>query len=395
MTLSCDVLVIGGGISGTFAAISAAREGANTILVEKEEYLGGTGYAGMLQHICGLYLNADSVPAETLNGGMVREFVNGLQQKEKQGVQKIGQVYVLPYDPEDLLSLLLSLCEKENRLELLRGHNAAAVNAGEGIVHSITVAGPNVDLTIVPAVVIDCSGDAVVAAMAGADFELSSPEERQLAGFTVRLDNLKNVNETLSIKVPYHLRVGVERGLLPDTLRFTTFTPAELFAQGYCKINVQSEAVPSDREAAKKLVETMLQYLADAIPEFKDARIIDTALKFCEREGKRIVGEYTLTAEDVLEGRKFSDAVAKNAWPIELWDSRKGTVYKYLPRGEYYEIPFRCLKPKGFTNLLSAGRCISVTHEALGSTRVMGACMALGEQAGKAAVHKVKYGKYS
>ena len=101
-----------------------------------------------------------------------------------------------------------------------------------------------------------------------------------------------------------------------------------------------------------------------------------------------------LTKEDVLSARKFPDGVVKNAWPIELWDRTKGTIYKYVPRGEYYEIPFRCLMVSGITNLLTAGRCISVTHEALGSTRVMGTCMALGEQAGKAAAYRVRNGKY-
>jgi hypothetical protein len=113
-----------------------------------------------------------------------------------------------------------------------------------------------------------------------------------------------------------------------------------------------------------------------------------------EREGRRVRGEYTLTKDDVLLARKFSDGIVKNAWPIELWDRLKGTVYKYVPRGDYYEIPLRCLMVRNIANLLTAGRCISVTHEALGSTRVMGACMALGDQAGKAAAYRVKNGKY-
>jgi hypothetical protein len=96
----------------------------------------------------------------------------------------------------------------------------------------------------------------------------------------------------------------------------------------------------------------------------------------------------------VLLARKFSDGIVKNAWPIELWYRLKGTVYKYVPRGDYYEIPLRCLMVRNIANLLTAGRCISVTHEALGSTRVMGACMALGDQAGKAAAYRVKNGKY-
>ena len=72
---------------------------------------------------------------------------------------------------------------------------------------------------------------------------------------------------------------------------------------------------------------------------------------------------------------------------------KEGTVYKYVKPGDYYEIPFRCLKARGFHNLLLAGRCISVTHEALGSTRVMGTCISLGEEAGLAAAYYVKQGR--
>jgi hypothetical protein len=86
--------------------------------------------------------------------------------------------------------------------------------------------------------------------------------------------------------------------------------------------------------------------------------------------------------------------VTKNAWPVELWDRDKGTIYTYVPRGDYYEIPFRCLQVKGISNLLTAGRCISVTREALGSTRVMGSCISLGEQAGRAAAYWVRNGSY-
>ena len=84
----------------------------------------------------------------------------------------------------------------------------------------------------------------------------------------------------------------------------------------------------------------------------------------------------------------------KNAWPIELWDRSRGTIYRYPPRGDYYEIPFRCLSVPGVANLLTAGRCISVTHAALGSTRVMGSCLALGEMSGRAAAYYAANGKF-
>ena len=106
------------------------------------------------------------------------------------------------------------------------------------------------------------------------------------------------------------------------------------------------------------------------------------------------MGYYQLTVEDILSARIFPDGVVKNAWPVELWDQDRGTVYRYLPEGSCHEIPFRCLTVRGITNLLTAGRCISVTREALGSTRVMGICLALGEQAGKAAAHYAAHGRF-
>jgi hypothetical protein len=138
----------------------------------------------------------------------------------------------------------------------------------------------------------------------------------------------------------------------------------------------------------------MLACLSRSLPAFREARIDGASLKVLDREGRRITGAYTLTEDDILSARKFHDGIVKNSWPIELWDKAKGTVYRYLSRGDYYEIPLRCLVVKGIANLLTAGRCISVTHAALGSTRVMGTCMALGEQAGLAAAYHIRNGKY-
>jgi hypothetical protein len=88
----------------------------------------------------------------------------------------------------------------------------------------------------------------------------------------------------------------------------------------------------------------------------------------------------------VLEGRRFPDGAVKNAWPVEMWDPVKGPLLRYLVPGNYYEIPRGCLRTRKIRNLLCAGRCISVSREALGSTRVMGPCMALGQAAAEDAV---------
>jgi hypothetical protein len=395
MNTTCDVLVIGAGVAGIAAAVAAARGGARTILLERERYLGGTGYAGLFQHICGLYLNADGVPTETLNPGISREITELLSKASpNRTIKKIGQVYVLPYTRDDLQAVLTALCSREKDLAILRGNSVVSVTMENNGIRAAAVEGLHETQVIAPAMVLDCSGGGSIAAMAGAPFDLSPKDERQLAGFVVRVKGLKNIDESLAIKVPYALAQAVKQGILPPDIKLTTFSPGDVADEGFCKMSISSTDEATGTVKARTDADAAIRYLASVLPAFDSASIADTSLKVLEREGRRVVGEYMLTKEDVLSARKFPDGVVKNAWPIELWDRVKGTIYKYVPRGEYYEIPFRCLMVSGITNLLTAGRCISVTHEALGSTRVMGTCMALGEQAGKAAAYRVRNGKY-
>jgi hypothetical protein len=393
--MECDVLVIGGGVAGAMAAVAASRSGARTVLVERDPFLGGTGYAGMFRHLCGLYLNGDDAPTETLNAGLVREVVHLLHRAAPQRkVQKIGQVYVLPIDREDLRSVLHSLCSAEKKLTVFLDTTAVDVDLKQGTVRSVGLGASGERSSVEAGMVIDCSGDGAVAALAGASFEVSSGESLQLAGYTLHIKGLENADELLSIKVPYHLARLAQSGALVPSLRFTTFTLGDDPGEGFLKLSIDGTATPERDKKAKANAVAVHQYLAGVLPAFKNSSILGSSPKVLDREGRRVLGEYRLTEEDVLSARKFPDGVVKNAWPVELWDRNKGTVYKYVPRGEYYEVPFRCLLVRGIANLLTAGRCISVTHEALGSTRVMGACMALGEQAGRAAAYWVENGKY-
>jgi hypothetical protein len=290
--------------------------------------------------------------------------------------------------------VLTALCSSEKNIAVLRNTAAVAVTMRSPGIECIIVEGPDGEQTISPRVVIDCTGTGEIAALSGADFDLSSPEERQLAGFTLHIKGLQGADDALALKVPYHLAQAVKQGEFAPAVRFTTFSPGDAADEGYCKMSIDAGEGPHREEQTRKDAAAVHAYLASVIPAFQGSSIARTSLKVLEREGRRVRGEYTLTKDDVLSARKFTDGIVKNAWPIELWDRVKGTVYKYVPRGDYYEIPFRCLMVRNVSNLLTAGRCISVTHDALGSTRVMGACMALGEQAGKAAAYRVRNGKY-
>ena len=124
---------------------------------------------------------------------------------------------------------------------------------------------------------------------------------------------------------------------------------------------------------------------------FEHAYLQQTAAQIGVRESRRIRGDYTLTAEDVLGARKFPDGIARCAYPIDIHNpAGSGTIIRSGPKGDHYEIPLRCLLPQGIDNLLVAGRCVSATHEAQASLRVMPQCFAMGEAAGVAAALAVR-----
>jgi hypothetical protein len=137
---------------------------------------------------------------------------------------------------------------------------------------------------------------------------------------------------------------------------------------------------------SRRQVSQIAAFLKRDVPGFERAYLQMTGTQVGVRETRRIVGEYVLTAEDVLGARKFEDCVARGSYPVDIHDpDGGGTILKHLPPGESYDIPYRCLVPLKIDNLLVAGRPISSTHEAHSSLRVMPIACAVGEAAGTAA----------
>ncbi|MEK7375577.1 MAG: FAD-dependent oxidoreductase, partial [Candidatus Margulisiibacteriota bacterium] len=142
----------------------------------------------------------------------------------------------------------------------------------------------------------------------------------------------------------------------------------------------------------RKQAENLFNFLRSTVPGFENCALSNVACQAGIRESRRIKGKYILTADDVTEGHKFEDAVARCNYPIDIHDPKTGasTVFKKLGPGIFYEIPFRCLIPKKIDKLLVTGRAVSATHEALSSLRIMPTCMALGQAAGVACALAVK-----
>ncbi|WP_338131358.1 FAD-dependent oxidoreductase [Cohnella rhizosphaerae] len=136
----------------------------------------------------------------------------------------------------------------------------------------------------------------------------------------------------------------------------------------------------------RKQVLMVAEFMQRRLPGFERASISGVGAQIGVRETRRIDGLYTLQAEDVVQGRRFSDVIARSGYPIDIHDpSGKGVTAAWVQGDGAYDIPFRCLLPKRIDNLVVGGRCISTSHEALATTRLTPSCMATGQAAGTAA----------
>jgi glycine/D-amino acid oxidase-like deaminating enzyme len=417
-----DVLVVGGGNAGCAAALAAARTGARTMLVERYGFLGGTATAAMV----GPWMTFHS-GTERIVGGIAQEIVERLiALGGSPGHIPDSSDYVptiTPFDPEIHKALLFDLMRESNVRLLLHALVVGAVRDARGAVRGATFATVGGPRTIRAQRTIDATADAFVAAAAGCElpqgdergrvqpsslmFRLShvdmdavaayvrdhpdqmrtslAPQERNAAALTAvaglyelwhraQADGVGVPREVVSFFIspyPDEVTVNMTRVVDIDPLDPDDLTRAEIEARGQ----------------AMRLV----TFFRERVPGFAHARIAATATQIGVRESRRIVGEYTLTRDDILERRTFDDAVARSSYPIDIHNpSGSGTTTHRLPPGTSYEIPYRCLVPRTIDDLLVAGRCISTTHEALASTRLTPTVMTLGQAAGTAAALSVR-----
>jgi hypothetical protein len=144
---------------------------------------------------------------------------------------------------------------------------------------------------------------------------------------------------------------------------------------------------------SRRQMRQIAEFLKQYVPGFEKSYVMQSGVNVGVRETRRIIGDYQLTADDVLSARKFEDAIARGAYPVDIHNpAGTGTVLKRLPPGEAYDIPYRSLLPQKAEGLLVAGRCISGTHEAHSSYRVMPIVMATGQAAGVAAAIAARRG---
>jgi len=408
-----DVIVVGGGPSGCTAAISAAREGAKTLLVEASGALGGCGTIAL-------------VPAWCPFSDKEKIIYRGLAQKVfdacKAGMPHVRPEDVdwVPIDAEHLKRVYDDLVT-ESGAHLLFNTVLSGVDRDEqGRVQALIVSN-KLGLTALRAsVYIDCTGDADLAAWAGVPFQKGDPTGDLMPAthcfVLTNVDEYAYRNTYLSGSVIhgsnpespiYQIVESGKYPLIPDAHICNALIGPETvgFNAGHLwqVDNTDPESVSRALVAGRKLAKQIRDGLAEFCPEaFAASFLCTTAAQVGIRESRRIEGDYTLTAEDYVARRSFPDEIARNCYFIDVHHNAEDSVKNFAKRiegtnltghyqpGESHGIPYRCLLPKGLQNVLVAGRSVSCERIVQGSVRVMPVCLAMGEAAGMAAAHAVK-----
>jgi len=312
-------------------------------------------------------------------------------------------------------ALLLFSCEMKKReaakaqeagvKTLLHSYAVAAIPGKDGLA-GVMVESKSGRQAILAKVIVDATGDGDVAARAGAAYEKGRPEDglMQPMSLEYKVHNLDR-KKARSFLAQHRSRViGAARAegeAIPSFIGAWThknFREDETYLNPDHAFGVDGTSVEDLSRAAmdaRKQIWQSITFSRKYIPGYEHAYLSATASQMGVRETRRIAGEYVLTVEDVLGGRKFDDAVAQYACWIDIHrldpnKDRGPYTGKALKPGTSYDIPYRCLIPAGVENLLVAGRCFSATHEAMASARMIPCCMAMGQAAGTAAALAAK-----
>jgi hypothetical protein len=429
-----DVIVVGGGSAGIASAIAAAKTGAKTMLIESGPFLGGDFISGLPIDGC---MNARG---EWIVGGVIKEL---FQACEKRGgyigpICDYRALWIVCTDP---LAMQFAIVDVVDRypIDVLLYSFANDVEVHSGEIKSISVVNKLGERQYSAKVFVDCTGDGDIAIKAGNPYEQGgeSPQDLQPVSIVYRLENVdtkallnfvRNNPDNVSLGESPWMGGGAGKEELIDMLVrqgyakvfFTGEGPllSQAIADGIISncsmlaitpysverngVSVNSTRLPVDATKTDALsqaivplfsqVDQGVRFLKERVPGFENAYFVGVAPRIGIRETRRLIGDYILNSEDVLESKKRSDGIAKGGHEYDIHGKNKDHIRMQLKDGGSYDIPLGCLLPKELKNVLIAGRNISAERGAHSTARVMGTCMAMGHAAGVAAAMSAKTG---
>ncbi len=400
--VSAQVCVVGAGAAGLAAATSAARLGVQTVLLEESYKVGGNLTRGLV--------NLDKVGwgGQIMVGGYFNDLLQTLA-LEGQAVYPSEETGLSTYcDPDALERKALQLAKKA-QVDIRLCSQVNGVEKEGSRIRAVWAQGQGMTLRVTADIFIDATGDGHLGYLAGHPFWLGDRDHGQIQGqtlifyagpvdwnqlsdFALRDGGSIDAQRLVGLR-PFMARLKAQGGVLAEAQagmlinrnlwpEMVSISASETFQN-----HLEPDALLSIMEVLGDQNREIHHALTVEIPGFRDSHIIRVADRPYLREGRRLIGQYQLTVDDIIASRKPADSIARGWYPLDLHvsDSPGGNQTAPFRAGEYYGIPYRCLVARDLDNLLMAGRCISVTHEALGSTRISPVSMGLGQASGMAA----------
>jgi len=424
--LKCDILVVGGGISGCMAAISAARCGMDVLLVERYGFLGGT----LTVNGTGPMMTFHAGDRQVVKG-ITGEVIDRLCRKGK----SVGHIFdttcytytVTPFDAEGMKAELEEMLLKAGG-RILYHSFVCGVERSDTQITEVMVTGKDGFKHIQAKVYIDASGDADISRFAGLNTHLGRKEDGKCQPLTL---NMKLYNVDIP-KVRAYIKVHPEdfnrmdTGLVDNAPRLSVGGFDQTFAQAvrigeitfdrefllFFETNNKGEVIVNTTRVSginplkaeeltiaeiqgRKQCQEVFCFLRQRIPGFEQAKIAYTGPFIGVRGSVQIEGQYTINEMDIVTCKEFEDTIAHGAYPIDIHppegaDAAMFDVVKLKP-GDYYSIPYRALIGE-MDNLITVGRCISATFEAQAAIRVSPIAGAIGHAGGVAAAVAVQEG---
>lgn len=412
-SINYDVVICGGGTTGTAAAVAASREGRKTLLIEKNGCLGGAATAGAVQCLLG-GIDYENEVYKFVTGGIFKEIYYSLRKSgDCVDIYKINRIRnphawfaglseSIIFDNEAMKRLMENLVI-DSGSDLLYFSQIIDVKIKDEKIEYILIANKNGITAVEAKVFIDTTGDGDIAYMSGCTTVKGRFEDGLMmpATLIMSLSNvdteelLKYIDENNSPRFRDEIKALANEGKWNFPIEI--FISMLLNKPGHHMINSLRQ-VGIDGTDARSLTIGMIEgrrdnkllydIIRENFPGYKDSVISYMAETIGIRETRRIAGEYLLTLDDLINGKEFNDIIALSSYCFDVPDPKRpsfqpleGKIFKK----KYAEVPYRCLLPDKVVNLLAAGRNISVEREVMGPLRVMGPCIGMGQAAGLAA----------
>lgn len=412
-----DVVIVGGGTAGAAAAISSLEYGGDTLVVERAGALGGSQTLAMVAPMMSLGIENYDFKINS----MIKEEIRKYGELIKDNLGGEG------WFNSDSLKYILQKMITDRNGDILYFADVVDVIMEDASIKYIVVNTLSGLSAVEGKTFIDGTGNALLSKLAGVPIKSGEDNTGRNQSMSLRFEMggididkfskyIRGKRDFFSpLEYPFFeaamvfghgfaleedFRKAIENGELQeeDAVYFQCFTiPGKTGSMTFnCpEIPMYHNATdPIEISKAtikgREMIHRLVKFLAKNIQGFKNAYLSSEASLLGIRESSRIVGKYVLTAEDVLERKKFKDPVVKTAYPIDVHGISGYEGKVELKKGEYYEIPFTSLVTKEVKNLAVVGRCISTDFLVQSSARVQLTCRATGEAAGKAAAYSVK-----